>query len=79
MTMEAGTKQTFSEPFRSELIRALKGHSPWKAHMPKVGAAYKPIPPSGKQLAFLKRLGGKSTPASMQEASQMIEELLGRK
>lgn len=77
-TVKTGVRYKFSEPFRSELERALKGHAPWKAAMPQTQPDYKPIPPTDKQLAFIKRLGGKQVPASKADASKMIEELLGR-
>jgi len=67
---------TFSEPFRSQLIRALNGHAPWKL---VYDAPYSPIPPTAKQISFLKRLGAIRIPQTKADASEMIDELLNQK
>lgn len=82
MTLESGKWYTFSEPFRSQLIRVLteRGRPDGAANQPNEHAsrAMAKRPPSVKQLALLKKLGCDVAPGTMQEASVLIDKFIGK-
>lgn len=68
-----GIKYEFSEPFRSQFIEAMNAPrwAPAKPEPKREG-----VPPTDKQLAYLKRLGVKTVPRTKQEASLTIADAL---
>lgn len=71
-------KFTFTEPFRSQLIRALEGYSPPTPKDVFVQKAMQKQMPTVAQLAYLKKLGVEIAPNSKWEASKLIDEALNK-
>jgi hypothetical protein len=76
----------FSEPFESQLRRALGGYAPWRSKTAQRGItaermknkAMQAKPPSEKQIYWLKK-HNVPIPATMAEASTLLDEVFRRK
>lgn len=80
MKIEPGIKYEFSEPFRSQLIRALNGYCPEKPEGSiYVQKAMAKKAPSVSQLKYLLKLGVVIVPSTMKEASILIQEVLDKR
>lgn len=66
--IKPNVKYYFSEPFASQLERALKGHAPWKKKME---------PPTEKQIYWIKKKGG-TVPATKLEATKLLDKLFAK-
>lgn len=73
-----GQKFMFSEPFASQLTRALNGYTPNKAE-PYIQKATATAKPSIKQMKLIRDLGSSVEPETMREASALINTLLKHK
>jgi hypothetical protein len=75
LKIEPNVKYQFSEPFRSQLERALRGHAPWKQNQYQA-RAMKNKPTSDAQKVLLRKLGYTGeVPESMGETSDLISKL----
>lgn len=73
--MKPNVRYSFDIKFEEQLVRALKGHAPWKNKMPAArGGTAKP--PSEKQLHWLKKFG--KTAETAAEASRILSECFAK-